>query len=332
MMISRKSQVASRKFIDKKNKIIFIVGPTAVGKTEVAVRLAGKINAEIISCDSMQVYKGMDIITSKPTPILRKKTPHHLINIVSPTREYNVSRYRQEALEKIRGVLKKGKIPLFVGGTGLYMSILVDGIFKAGPQSKSIRKRLYKEAKRLGSEYLYRRLQQVDPAAAAKIHPNDTKRIIRALEVFQICGKPISQLQKERKGLFDEYEVRFFCLNMERDKLYGRIEKRIDKMFNHGLLAEVKKLLKLRLSKTASCAIGIRELKEYLEGLYDLEEAKRLMKKNTRNYAKRQLTWFRKDKRIEWLEIGDKETPMQVAERIVEKLKNCDLRHKACNL
>ena len=299
-----------------------MVGPTAVGKTEVAVRLAGKINAEIISCDSMQVYKGMDIITSKPTPILRKKTPHHLINIVPPTREYNVSRYRQEALKKIRGVLKKGKIPLFVGGTGLYMSILVDGIFKAGPQSKSIRKRLYKEAKRLGSEYLYRRLQQVDPEAAAKIHPHDTKRIIRALEVFESTGKPISELQRQRKGLGSEYEVKIFCLNIPRDKLYAHIEKRIERMFKQGLLAEVKKLLKLKLSQTASCAIGIKELKGYIDGLYDLEEAKRLIKKNTRNYAKRQLTWFRKDKRIEWLEIGDKETPMQVAERIVEKLKN----------
>ena len=305
----------------QKAEIIFLVGPTAVGKTETAIHLAKKIDAEIISCDSMQIYQGMDIITAKPSLALRKKSAQHLIDVVAPTFEYNVFRYRREALKKIKEIIKKGKTPLFAGGTGLYMSILLDGIFKFRAENRIIRRRLYKVAEAGGGGYLYKRLQKVDPASSLKIHPNDIRRIVRALEVFAATGKQISQLQKQRKGLSDEYAVRIFCLNMERNKLYRRIEKRIDKMFKHGLLREVKGLLKLNLSKTALPAIGIKEMEGYLAGLYDLEEARRLIKKNTRNYAKRQLTWFRRDKRIEWIRLSDKETPASVANRIYKKLK-----------
>lgn len=311
----------SRKPGNKKNKIIFVVGPTAVGKSGVAVSLAQKINAEIISCDSMQVYRGMDIITSKPPARLRKMAKHHLQGVVSPIEAYNVVRYRKEALKKIKDILRRRRIPIFAGGTGLYMSILIDGIFGLGREDKDIRKRLYHEAEQQGSACLHKKLQAVDPQAAAKIHPNDTRRIVRALEVFERSGRPISQLQKERRGLSDEYEVRIFCLNMRRDRLYRRVDNRVEKMLKEGLVVEVKRLLKLRLSKTASSAIGIKELKGYFAGLYDLEEAKRLIKKNTRNYAKRQLTWFRKDKRIEWVEVSEKATPVCVANRIAKKLK-----------
>jgi len=304
----------------QKPEILFLVGPTAAGKTLTGLHLARKINAEIISCDSMQIYKGMDIITSKPPSALRKKIKHHLISMVSAEKEYNVARYYRDALKKIKEIIKKGKTPLFVGGTGLYMSVLLDGIFKAKAENKIIRRKLYEEAGLKGSGYLYKRLKKVDPEVALKIHPNDTRRIVRALEVFQVTGKPISWLQKERRGLSDEYAVRIFCLDMERGKLYHRIEKRIDTMFNQGLLAEVKRLLKLNLSKTARLAIGIRELEGCFAGLYDLDKAKSLMKKNTRNYAKRQLTWFRKDKRIEWLGVRDKETPASVANKIYKKL------------
>jgi tRNA dimethylallyltransferase len=305
-----------------KTRIVFIVGPTAIGKTAVAFHLAKKLKAEIISCDSMQVYKHMNIITSKPGPSLRKQIPHHLIDFLSPDKEYNVAYYRKQALRKIKEINKRERPVLFVGGTGLYLSILLDGIFKAKAQNKIIRSRLYKEAKNRGGEYLYKRLQEVDAEAALKIHPHDTKRIIRALEAFQTSGKPISQLQKERKGLNDEFEIKIFALNMAREKLYERIERRVDRMFSQGLLGEVKKLLEFKLSKTARYAIGINEIKGYLDGRYDLEEAKRLMKKNTRNYAKRQLTWFRKDKRIEWVEIREKEAPESAANRIFKKLRN----------
>jgi tRNA dimethylallyltransferase len=303
-----------------KQRIIFLVGPTAVGKSKVAVALAKKLKAQIISCDSMQVYRGMDIITSKPSPSLRKKIPHYLIGINPAGKIYNVARYRLDALKALKSILKKGKTPIFVGGTGLYMSILIDGIFKAKSQNKSLRRRLYKEAEQFGSNFLHKKLKKVDPAAALKIHPNDAKRIIRALEVFEATGKPISELQKKRSGLADDFEVKIFCLYMDRDKLYQRIDERVERMFSCGLVAEVKRLLKSKLSKTASCAIGIKELIGYFDGLYDLDESKRLIKHNTRLYAKRQLTWFRKDKRIKWIEVRVKETPAKITERLWSEL------------
>jgi len=303
-----------------KNKIFFLVGPTAVGKSEVSLRLARKLNAEIISCDSMQIYRGMDIIASKPTPVMRKKIRHHMIDIVSPAAEYNVSTYRKEALKKIKEIIKKGKTPLFVGGTGLYMSILIDGIFKAKAQNKKIRQRLYDELGEHGGKYLYKKLKKIDFEAATKIHPNDSRRIIRALEVFESTGKTISSLKQQRVGLGEKYEITVFCLNMERQELRERIKRRVDKMFSLGLAAEVKKLSKLRLSKTASQAIGIKELKGYSDGLYDLEKAREMIIQATCQYAKRQLTWFRKDKRIQWIEIDDRESPQSLATRILERI------------
>ncbi|MDD5166225.1 MAG: tRNA (adenosine(37)-N6)-dimethylallyltransferase MiaA [Candidatus Omnitrophica bacterium] len=302
-----------------REKIIFLVGATAIGKSQTALYLARKLNAEIISCDSMQIYKGMDILTSKPSLVQKKKIPHHLIDLVNPTKEYNVSRYRAQAIKQINQIIKKGKVPLFVGGTGLYMSVLVDGIFKIKADDKKIRGRLEKEAVKCGSDYLYRKLKKADPLAASKIHPNDARRIIRALEVFRVTGKPISQLQRERKGLGDKYDIRIFCLDMEREALYKRINARVEKMFRQGLVREVKKLLKLNLSRTASNAIGIKELKGFFCGAYDLNAAKGLMQRNTRYYAKRQLTWFRKDKRIQWLKIKDKDSPSCIANKIFER-------------
>jgi tRNA dimethylallyltransferase len=268
----------------------------------------------------MQIYKGMDIISSKPEPSFRKKVPHHLIDIVSAQSDYDVSRYRKAALNKIREVLKRGKVPLFVGGTGLYISVLVDGIFKDAGHNPQLRSRLYRKADKFGSGYLHKKLAKVDPAAAQKIHPNDTRRIIRALEVYALTGKPISKLQRERQGLTKDFEVRIFCLNMPRDKLYARINARVDAMFGAGLEQEVRRLLKKRLSRTASCAIGLKELKGYFAAEYDFAEALRLIKRNSRAYAKRQLTWFRKDPRIQWVNISAKEKPQNIANRIWKKL------------
>jgi len=267
--------------------------------------------------------------------------PHHLIDFLQPQKEYNVSRYRRKAIRKIKEIIKKGKIPFFVGGTGLYMSVLVNGIFKGKTEDKALRRKLYKLADKFGKLYLYEKLKAVDSPAAAKIHPNDTRRIVRALEVFGATGKPISQLQKTRKGLSSEYDLEMFCLDMPRQQLYQRIDERVDKMFRQGLVKEAKRLLgfdeilrpfgpqddpsgkcrnkKLprgQLSKTAACAIGIRELKGYFDGLYNLEEAKRLIKRNTRLYAKRQLTWFRKDKRISWIKIDAQDKPKEITERL----------------
>ena len=300
--------------------VVFLLGPTAIGKSEVAVHLARKINAEIISCDSMQVYKGMDIVSSAPAKALLRQVAHHLLGVISPCKEYNVATYRREAMKKIRKIIKKGKVPLCVGGTGLYVSILIDGIFQAAPADEKIRSRLYRQAERLGSIYLYRKLKKVDPEAAEKIHPHDQRRIIRALEVFAATGKPISQLQKRRHGLGEEYELKIICLNMPRDKLYQRIDRRVEKMFRQGLVSEVKRLLRLKLSRTASQAIGIRELEGYFAGRYDLAVAKGLVKRHSRTFAKRQLTWFRRDQRINWLEVKAGEKPILTAERIWKRL------------
>jgi tRNA dimethylallyltransferase len=301
-------------------KIVFLVGPTAIGKTDIALILAKKLNARIISCDSMQIYKGMDIITAKPSFNLRKRIPQFLIDIVSPTQDFDVSRYRKKALVCIEKILKNKNIPLFVGGTGLYVSCVIDGIFEMGVRNIRTRRQLYKEAETHGPEYLYGQLKKIDPGAAEKIHPHDIKRIVRALEVFRITGKPISFLQKQRKPLTALYDIKIFGLDTERKKLYHRIDSRVDEMFERGLLDEVRRLLKLKLSKTASFAIGIKELKGYFEGTYDLEEAKRIIKRNSRQYAKRQLTWFRKDKRIHWINIGGKEKPKEIADKIWKKL------------
>ena len=303
-----------------KKKIIFLLGPTAIGKSAAAISLAKKINAEIISCDSMQVYRSMDILTSRVTFGQRKKVKHYLSGVVNPQQEYNVAKYRKAALLICDKIFKQGKTPLFVGGSGLYYSMIVDGLFPAVPQNRLIRLKLEKLLKLKGGKYLYRRLVKVDSAAAAKIHPHDGRRIIRALEVYLKTGRRISQLQKNRAGLGKEYEVKIFGLKTKRQFLYAAIDQRVDKMFNLGLIDEVKRLLKHKLSRTAKCAIGIRELKGYFAGQYSLAEGKRLIQRNSRHYAKRQLTWFRKDKRIQWVSINKMESPIQIALKLWKKL------------
>jgi len=305
----------------KKEKIFFLVGPTAVGKSQVAAFVAARIHGEIISCDSMQVYKGMKVLSSSPPEALLKKTPHHLIGFLSPQKEFDVFTFRKQALEKIREVLRRGRTPIVVGGTGLYLSVLLDGIFEGAGASMRIRKRLEGEARKNGSGPLYERLTRIDPEAAAKIHPHDLRRIIRALEVFEATGKPISLLQKQRKGLAGDYRFKITCLTMELPLLYKRIDERVEQMFDRGLVGEVKKLLSRKLSKTASRAIGLREIKGYLRGEYDLSEARRLVSYNTRQYARRQLTWFRKDKRIKWVTIKEGESVATVGARVLREWK-----------
>lgn len=299
-----------------KEKIVFLTGPTAVGKTEIAVALAKKINGEIVSCDSMQVYKKMPIISNQPDAFIRKTVPYHLTGIISPSKEYNVSIYRESALKKIREIIKRSRTPIFTGGTGLYMSVVIDGIFEIETENKFLRETFYRESEKNGSLYLHNKLKMIDSLSAKKIHPNDTKRIIRALEVFEATGMPISLLQEQRRGLADEYDVKISCINIDKELLYKRIEDRVTKMFASGLVNEVKTLLKMKLSRTASQAIGINEIKGYLNGEYDLAEAKRKIIHNTRRYAKRQLTWFRKDKRIKWIDICGNDTVPDIERRI----------------
>jgi len=286
-------------------KIIFLVGPTAVGKTEIAIALAKNLNAEIISCDSMQVYKGMDIGTQKPLPDLRKKIKHHMLDILKPDKEFNAADFRSRALRIISSLHKKGKIPLFVGGTGLYMKALVDGLFPSPPKDERLRKRLYKEKERYGSRYLHDKLKKIDQKAASAIHPNDAKKIIRALEIYYTTKKTVSEMRERTpRPLSDKYDVEILGVIRPRGELYNRINERVDRMFQEGFLDEAKRFYKKKLSITAAQAIGYREIFDYLSGKISLDEAMELIKKNTRHYAKRQLTWFKGDKRIKWIEAS----------------------------
>ena len=303
-----------------KQKIIFLVGPTAVGKSALAVELAKRLGAEIVSLDSMQIYKGLDILSSKPTEAMQKKINHHLLSFVAVGKDFSVAAYRRSALRIIKDAQRRGKIPLFVGGSGLYMSILLDGIFRGVTKDDTLRKKLYAKAKQFGNVYLHKKLSEVDIESASKIHPNDLRRIVRALEVYQLTKKPLSKLKLKRRGLSDKYDIKLFGLNKQRQQLYLDINNRVDEMFTLGLVDEVRRLLDYKLSHTCKQAIGIKEVKGYLEGVYDLDYAKELLKKNTRHYAKRQLTWFRKDKRIDWVDAADKE--IKIVNKIARLVKH----------
>ncbi|MBL8013987.1 MAG: tRNA (adenosine(37)-N6)-dimethylallyltransferase MiaA [Candidatus Omnitrophica bacterium] len=305
--------------------IIFIVGPTGVGKSAVAMALAAQMNAEIISCDAMQVYREAAIANDKPAIVDLKCVPHHMIGCVGVKEEYDVARYRKDAITAIEDVHGRGGVPLVVGGSGMYVSILLDGIFEGNAQDPMVRRQLTEDAKVLGSEKLYQRLKKVDPVSAAKINPNDERRIIRALEVYVSNRKPISQMQKDRSGLWGKYPIKVFALNRERQELYDRVDQRVEKMFAAGLVEEIKQLTQLELSKTAGVLIGIPEITAYLRDEISLQDAKEEIQLKTRHYVKRQLTWFRKDKRLEWLMIAQDDTALQTAQRILEKLKESNM-------
>lgn len=294
-------------------KIIFIVGPTGVGKSAVALELAAVMDAEIISCDAMQVYREVNIANDKPSDADLHRVRHHMVGCVSVTEEYDVARYRREAVAVIEDILSRKKVPLVVGGSGMYVSILLDGIFEGAGENPFIRRQLQEDAKVQGVEKLYQRLKKVDPESASKINSRDERRIVRALEVYVSNRKPISQLQKDRCGLWGKYDVRVFALTRERQELYDRVNRRVDAMFASGLVEEMRRIKELQLSRTAAGMIGLTEVSGYLDGDRTLEETQELMKMNTRHYVKRQLTWFRKEKRLTWITIAPDESAQQTA-------------------
>ncbi len=284
-------------------KIIFIVGPTAVGKTDIAFQLARQINGEIVSCDSMQVYKELSIITSKPSLEMREQIPHHLIDVVSVEEEFNVAAFNVLATEAIQKVLAGQKVPVVVGGSGMYMEILLDGIFEETIKDVDFRQQLKGRVQKEGNQKLYCELQQVDSDAACKIHPNDVRRVIRALEVYHVTQQPMSQLQKKRCGLWGKHDIDIFMINRDRQELYARIDRRVEEMFQEGAVKEIEGLKGKELSLTAQRIIGVEEIQGYFNGDYELDQAKEMMQQNTRRFAKRQLTWFRRDKRLQWIDI-----------------------------
>ena len=282
--------------------VIFIVGPTSSGKSAVAARLAERSNGEIISCDSMQIYRDMDVITRTPGDDLLSRARHHLIRTLPPEEESNAARFVEEAESIIISIISEGRVPVVAGGTGLYMKALVDGIFFSPPKDTEFRGRLREIALEKGREHLYRQLEEIDPGTAAGLHPNDMRRIVRALEIYKLTGKTIHEKKTESEGISGKYDCRMFGLDIPRKTLYARIDSAVEEMFKEGLVDEVKRLKRRKLSLTAEKALGVREVSAFLNGEISLEQAKEQLKKNTRRYAKRQLTWFRGDKRVMWVD------------------------------
>lgn len=283
-------------------KLIVIAGATASGKTAAAVRLAQLINGEIINSDSMQVYKYMDIGTAKVTDEEKDGIVHHMIDIVSPELEYSVAEYVVAAKKVISDVVKRGKVPILSGGTGLYIESLIYPFdFSNADKNADIRRQLEEELKSYGAEYMYKQLCNIDPIDAAKMHPNNTKRIIRALEIYRTTGKVKSQNSCERIPLYD---LEFYCINREREELYSRIDRRVDIMFEKGLLSEVDSLINqhnLNFDMQSMQAIGYKEFRSFYEGKADLNEVKENIRLDSRHYAKRQLTWLRRYDFAQWV-------------------------------
>lgn len=303
------------------HNLIFIVGPTAAGKSDAAFGLAKKIKGQIISCDSMLVYRQVNIVASKPGHDMLAGIKHYFIDTISVGEVYNVFDYYLDATEKIISLMNRG-IPVVVcGGSGLYFKALLDGIFSGVSTDPQFRNLLEERARIQGVESLYDELSRVDAEAAKKIKPGDLRRIIRALEVYSFSGLTLSQKKKESKGLWGKIPIKIFGLRFKRDRLYDRVNKRVDQMFSNGAVDEVKALEGTVLSITASKILGVREIQGYLAGDLSLEQAKEDMKKNTRHYAKRQMTWFNADKRVEWIDVDEMDTE-DIENRILQMIEN----------
>ena len=287
-----------------KPKVIVISGPTASGKTALSIELAKKIDGEIISADSMQIYKDMDIGTAKPDEEEKQGIKHYLMDYISPEQRYSVAQFKKDATDAIEEILQKGKMPIIVGGTGLYIDSLIYGIeYQEIEIDEEYRKELEKIVEERGLEVLYKRASEIDSEAIKKISVNDKKRIMRILEIYHKTGKTKTEQDEESRKKGVEYEYKVFTINMDREKLYERINKRVDIMIERGLIEEVKKLeKKYNKFPTAMQGLGYKEVVDYVEGKYTKEEMIEKIKMETRRYAKRQLTWFRKNKEAIWLD------------------------------
>lgn len=291
-----------------KSKIVIICGPTATGKSAVAIDLARTFNGEVISADSMQVYRFMDIGTAKPAKEELCGVAHHLIDIVNPDEEYTAARFKEDAERAIADIRGQGKNVFIAGGTGLYIKALTQGLFE-GPQADWVlRRSLLDKAASKGREALHAMLKEIDPESASRIHPNNLHRVVRAIEVYELSKKPISEFQKEHSFAASPYQTLKIGLEKERGELYADIDNRVDRMIRIGLLDETKRLLAMGYAYDLKPmgALGYKEMAGFLKGEYAFDEAVRLLKKNTRHYAKRQITWFKKDPGIRWFNPADK--------------------------
>jgi len=289
------------------NKIVVLVGPTAVGKTYVSVELAKKLNAEIISADSMQIYKEMNIGTAKITSDESQGIIHHMIDIINPDEGFSVSEFKSKSEKIIDNILEKAQIPIIVGGSGLYVnSLIYDLDFGNAKSDNKIRDYFTSLYNEHGEDFLYEKLKEVDPESAEKIHKNNVKRVIRALEVHEITGRKFSELNTDIRKQSKKYDCILIGLNMDRKLLYERINKRVDTMLSDGLIDEVKSLIEKGYDKNlvSMQGIGYKEIVDYLEGNIDLEETVNILKRNTRRFAKRQFTWFLRDVNVKWFNIN----------------------------
>ncbi len=289
----------------RRQPLVVILGPTAVGKTEVAIEVAKALSGEIVSADSMQIYRGMDIGTAKPTSIERQGIAHHLIDCVDPKEDFSVAHYQQKAKAAIADIHARGNLPILAGGTGLYVNSIVYPMdFTDAAQDLSYRKQLNQLAEDKGKEAVYRLLLDSDPVTAARLHYNDVRRVIRALEIAHLTGIPMSEYRQDFESVDLPYQTCMICLTMDREKLYRRIEQRVDQMLDHGLTAEVQRLLNQGYTKdlVSMQGLGYKEMIRYLEGEHSLHEAIEILKRDTRRFAKRQMTWFRREPRIQWVD------------------------------
>ncbi|HPU94854.1 MAG TPA: tRNA (adenosine(37)-N6)-dimethylallyltransferase MiaA [Candidatus Gracilibacteria bacterium] len=307
-----------KSFLKKaKNPLIVVLGPTASGKTALSIEIAHLVKGEIISTDSRQIYKGMEIGTDAISEKEQDGVPHHMLGIVTPDREFSLAEYKDEALKKIEEIKKRGNIPMLVGGTGLYISSIMEGydVPRIAP-NKKLREKLYKEAEKHGNEYLHARLAKLDAASAEKIHPNNVRYVVRAIEINLLGGKNKID-NKKKKSPFDIFMV---GLEWPRDELYERIDMRVDRQLERGLIDEVKKLLKkYDEDLPAMSSLGLKEIVPYIKGEKSLEECTEILKKNTRNYAKRQLTWFRRYKNINWIPCETTKKPQKQKTQTAKK-------------
>ena len=299
----------------------FLTGATAVGKTAVGISLAQRLNAEIISLDSMSIYRGMDIGTAKPSRELRELVPHHLIDVVDPINEFSVSQYVDATAAVVKDIRARGREPLFVGGTPLYLKSLLRGLFDGPPADWQVRHEIEEELQHVGQQALYDRLAQVDPVAASNIHPNDTRRLIRALEVYRATGEPISHQQSQFEESRAADECRVFVLRRQRAELHQRIEARVKAMADAGLVDEVRELTTngRELGRTARQAVGYREALSYLAGEYDHNEMLARITYRTRRFAKRQGTWFRSLSECRFVDIEGETNADAVANEIAQQ-------------
>ena len=299
--------------------IWILTGPTACGKTDIAIKIAESIDAEIVSADSMLVYRGMDIGTEKPSLAIRRKIPHHLIDIVDPWNEYSVGRYIKDFEAITHNFYQCRKPFIIVGGTALYLKAITDGLFEGPPANWEYRNYLKSIATEQGLNYLHTMLSEIDPETAHKLHVNDQKRVIRALEVFKVTGRRISSLQTQFGHNNPNYTCTVVAIDYDRDVLYRRIEARVDRMFMRGLINEVRTLLDnpSGLSRQASQALGYKEIIDFLNGKCTLSEVSEVIKTRTRRFAKRQMTWFKSFTNIHWIHAYAEDSAHQLSEKVL---------------